>query len=283
LGLTYWESGRPQDAIPFLKGAIQDMPPSAEVSQRLGDAYRALVRYDEALAYYRQAAVIDAASPGLQEKIGDMYAVLGQEPRAIERYRMSSELDPSRIPTHYRLAEFDKDQREWDKALTEYLMILSVDDRQAAAHKEAAKLYERKNYNSLAVDHWNRYCQMNPDDQDAKKHVEELRKPILSMQEMQQQAVFNKSLDEEKAKEAEKEKKEAAKSGVGKPNGEEIYDSLDDASNSSGVAPKLPDPTPVPGEEKGKKKKKRNLWQIPDATPTPNDAAVQPPLPPSPQ
>jgi hypothetical protein len=124
---------------------------------------------------------------------------------------------------------------------------------------------------------------MNPDDQDAKKHVEELRKPILSMQEMQQQAIFNKSLDEEKAKEAEKEKKEAAKSGVGKPNGEEIYDSLDDASNSSGVAPILPNPTPAPGEEKGKKKKKKNLWQIPDATPTPNDAAVQPPLPPSPQ
>jgi len=276
LGLTYLESGRAQDAVPLLKNALQAMPPSAEVSQRVGDAYRTLHRYDDALAYYRQAATIDATSPGLQESIGDMYAVLGQEPRAIERYRMSSELNPNRIPTHYRLAEYDKNQRDWDKALMEYLMILSVDDRQAAAHREAAKLYERKNLSGLAIDHWTRYCQMSPDDQDAKKHMQDLRKPILSMEEMRQQAEFNKTLDLEKAKEAEKEKQAAAKSGVGKPQGEEIYDSLDDASNSTGIAPKLPDPTPAPGEVKGQKKKKVNLWKSTVPEPEPNPVGNQP-------
>jgi hypothetical protein len=151
-----------------------------------------------------------------------------------------------------------------------------VDDRQAAAHREVAKLYERKNLSGLAIDHWTRYCQMSPDDQDAKKHVQDLRKPILSMQEMRQQAIFNKTLDEEKAKAAEQDKKDAAKSGVGKPNGEEIYDSLDDASNSSGIAPKLPDPTPAPGEVKGAKKKKKNMWKADETT-------SQPPVPSSPQ
>jgi hypothetical protein len=162
-------------------------------------------------------------------------------------------------------------------------MILSVDDRQAAAHREAAKLYERKNLSGLAIEHWTRYCQMNPDDQDAKKHVQELRKPLLSMEESRRQAIFNKTLDQEKAKSAEQDKLDAAKSGVGKPNGEEIYDSLDDASNTTGIAPKLPDPTPAPGEEPGKKKKKKNMWKTEDPTPTPNAGATQPPLPLTPQ
>jgi tetratricopeptide (TPR) repeat protein len=286
LGLTYLESGKYQDALTAIKVALQAMPPSAEVSQRLGDTYRALRNYEEALAYYRQAASIDAASPGLQEKIGDMYAVLGQEVRAIERYHMSSELSPERIPTHYRLAEYDKDQRDWDKALMEYLMILSVDDRQAVAHREAAKIYERKDMSGLALEHWGRYCKMNPDDQDAKKHMEDLRKPLMTHQEMENQAAFNKTLDEAKAKEDAQAKKDAEKSGAGKPKGEEIYDPLNDASNSVGIAPQLADPTPPPDEQKdanGKKKKKKSLWAIPDATPTPVPDTAPSPLPPVPQ
>lgn len=278
LGLTQLATGRPQEAVSSIKLALAAMPPNAEVSQRLGDAYRALNRPDDALAYYRQAASINASSPGLQEKIGDMYAVLGQEPRAIERYRMSAELEPGRIPTRYRLAESDKDQRDWNAALGEYLRILAVDDHQAVAHREAAKLYERKGLDGLAMDHWTRYCQLNPDDADAKKHLADIRKPLISREEARREAAFSKALDEQKAKEAAEDKKAAAKAG--KPQGEEIYDALDDASNSVGVAPILPNPSPVPGTGKDGKKKKKSLWAAPEPTPTPQGTA--PALPPVP-
>jgi hypothetical protein len=111
---------------------------------------------------------------------------LGDEKKAVEQFKYSADLAPKNISAQYRLAEHYEDIRDWDKAKRLYLIILSIDDQQAKAHKQLALIYERDEKYGLALYHWQKYAEINPKDQEVAAHITELRKPLLSKKQIDQ-------------------------------------------------------------------------------------------------
>jgi len=80
-GLNF--AGRPDEAIGFAKKAMRLDPNYASwVAFYLGESYRMLRRYDEAIAAYQEAIRRNPDFPGAHESLAGVYAELGQEKEA---------------------------------------------------------------------------------------------------------------------------------------------------------------------------------------------------------
>ena len=67
-------------------------------------------------------------------------------------------------------------------------MILAFDDRQAVAHRQVAKIFERNDEMGQALYHWEKYAYLNPSDTSVQKHIEDIRKPLLTKKQAEQMA-----------------------------------------------------------------------------------------------
>ena len=177
-----------------MKLAIHFIPDNTSLYERLGDSYLALKNEEVALAYYRQAIQINPVDTSCRAKVGDIYLARGDEKKAMEQYRAATDLDLSNIPSHYQLAEHYKSIRDWKDAKREYLTILAVDpEQQPQAHKEVALIFERDDEMGQALYHWNKYLERVPTDLDAKQHVIDIRKPMLTKKQAEQVAQEDKA------------------------------------------------------------------------------------------
>jgi tetratricopeptide (TPR) repeat protein len=159
-----------------------------------------LKREEEAGAYYHQAIKANPLSDSAHDKLGDILNHSEKEDRSMEQYRASADLNPAGLNAHYQLAEHYKSLRDWTSAKREYLTILNVSggtkSRESEAHKEVAKIYERDEQWGSALYHWREYIKLVPGDQEAKRHLNELRKPTLTKKQAEQIAGQGQGGDE---------------------------------------------------------------------------------------
>ena len=73
-------------------------------------------------------------------------------------------------------------------------MIIAVDDQQAEAYKEVAKIYERDDQMGLALYNWDKYLRIVPNDAEAKQHITDIRKPLLTKKQAEQMDAFEKKV-----------------------------------------------------------------------------------------
>lgn len=199
LGTAYLGMKRYDDAVDELKLAVRSYKDTAPVYEKLGDAFQAQNRHEEAVAYYREALNVDPLDASARGKMGESYLALGEEKKAVEQFKYSSDIAPNNIVAQYRLAQHYEDIRDWDHAKRLYLIILSVDDQQAEAHRQLALIYERDEEYGLALYHWNKYAEINPKDQEAAEHIQKIRKPLLSKKQIDQLQAEKKLKDAEAA------------------------------------------------------------------------------------
>ncbi len=196
LGLAFFAQKHYGDALVEIKKAVKAFPENSEVYERLGDVYQIQSRTEEALAYYRQSLEVNPLNTSARSKLGDAYAQEGHEKQAVEQYQAATDLNPSNISAHYQLAQHYEDIRDWSHAQHEYLMIIAYDDRQAVAHRQIAKIFERNDEMGLALYHWQKYASLNPDDTSVQKHIDDIRKPLLTKKQVEQMAAFQSELQE---------------------------------------------------------------------------------------
>ncbi len=199
LGEAYFAQKHYSDAIAEIKKAIKAFPENSEVYERMGDVYMAQSRNEEALAYYRQSLDVSPLNTSARSKLGDVYAEEGRDKQAVEQYQAAADLKPSNIRAHYQLAQHYEDIRDWNHARHEYLMILAFDDRQAVAHREVAKIFERNEEMGQALYHWEKYALLNPSDTSVQKHIDDIRKPLLTKKQAEQMAAFQNQLNARQA------------------------------------------------------------------------------------
>ncbi len=77
-----------EESLPVLAEVLQRNPQNADALNLLGYANRKLGRFDEALAYYRQALEIDPRHLGAREYLGEAYLELDDPARAVEQLRV---------------------------------------------------------------------------------------------------------------------------------------------------------------------------------------------------
>jgi tetratricopeptide (TPR) repeat protein len=186
LGVAYLGLKQYANSASELKMAIRGYKDRAPVYEKLGDVYQAQTRHEEAIAYYRQALDVDSLDATARGKLGESYLALGDEKKAVEQFKYSADLAPTNIAAQYRLAEHYVDIRDWNNAKRLYLIILSIDNQQAKAHKALAMIYERDEQYGLALYHWQKYAEINPKDLEAADHIKTIRKPLLSKKQIDQ-------------------------------------------------------------------------------------------------
>src|SRR5581483_2081528 len=194
LGMAYFYQKQYPAATTELKLALRSFPDNPEVYERIGDAYRAQTRNEEALAYYRQAIQVDPLDTTARDKLGDVYADMDEEKKAIEQYKASTDLNPENIEAHYKMADHYEGVRDWPNARKEYLLILATDPEQAKAHKQVALIYERDDEMGMALYHWDKYLDIVPNDSEAKQHMIDIRKPMLTKKQAEEMAAYNKKI-----------------------------------------------------------------------------------------
>ena len=194
LGMAYFFLGQYSDALPELKLAVRYFPDNADIYERLGDDYRAQNRMEEAIAYYHLAIRADPLDAGCRSKLGDIYLDEDEEKKALEQYEASEDLEPNNIESRYKMADHYESIRDWNSARREYLLILATDDQQARAHKQVALIYERDEQTGLALYHWDKYLKIVPDDPEAKQHIIDIRKPMLTKKQAEEMAKFDNKL-----------------------------------------------------------------------------------------
>ena len=151
LGLSYYFSGKPAQAVPLLE-KVNSWYPSANVdaSYVLGICYIQLRDYDQARKafaamygvkpdsapaylfaarmllreefdpiaeqYAKRAVALDPKLPLAHYFLGELYLYKSRIPEAIEQFQQELALDPAHAPTYYKLADAYTRVMKWDDA-----------------------------------------------------------------------------------------------------------------------------------------------------------------------
>jgi tetratricopeptide (TPR) repeat protein len=102
LGMFLIGAGRPEESIPYFEKAFRLNPfPPSWYYHWLGDAYRMLERYDDALAEYEKATQVQPNSLFAIVRQAAMYSALNRENEARERAEKILSLNPKFSAEHF--------------------------------------------------------------------------------------------------------------------------------------------------------------------------------------
>jgi tetratricopeptide (TPR) repeat protein len=118
--LRLWE-GRPNEALEDVNRGLANLPPDkkADVLNDRADVYRALGKFGEAAADYRDA--IKADPRGIDSSVGLALVLekLGQPEQARECYKRLLAADPNSASARLRRAEYFRNHKQFDEALAD--------------------------------------------------------------------------------------------------------------------------------------------------------------------
>jgi tetratricopeptide (TPR) repeat protein len=96
-GTALLAEGKYEGAVTELTKAVELTPDSIDARVKLGNAYRGLKRYDQALEAYRAAKKIDRYVPGPHVENARALVEMGQIEQAIDQLNHVIELDPRHL------------------------------------------------------------------------------------------------------------------------------------------------------------------------------------------
>ncbi|NSW51381.1 MAG: tetratricopeptide repeat protein [Anaerolineae bacterium] len=133
-------------AAEFYQQALDEFPENPMALVSMGLALYEQKKYDQALVYYKKAAVANPEDPASPEKIADIFERQGRlkeavqsiihaaelhlkahdAQKAISCYEQAISLDPANLHAHTRLALIFERMQKKDRAVQEYLAAASV-------------------------------------------------------------------------------------------------------------------------------------------------------------
>jgi len=93
--MTMLQSGRINEAVPYLESMAKANPENVQVLYNLGIAYSELTQYDEAVIRLKRAVQLDPTHAHAWTGIGVAYLRMGKRDQALEPTQRAVELDPS--------------------------------------------------------------------------------------------------------------------------------------------------------------------------------------------
>jgi len=197
LGLSYYFSGKPAQAVPLLE-KVNSWYPSANVdaSYVLGICYIQLRNYDQARKafaamygvkpdsapaylfaarmllreefdpiaehYAKQAIAIDPKLPLAHYFLGEVYLYKSRIPESIEQFQQELALNPAHAPTYYKLADAYTRVMKWDDAERLLQRSIWLDSTASGPYILMGKVLLNKGEPNLAVRTLKHALQMDP-------------------------------------------------------------------------------------------------------------------------
>jgi tetratricopeptide (TPR) repeat protein len=144
LGLSYYLSGKPTEAIPFLE-KVQTWYPRANVdaSYILGQCYIQTKDYPHARQAFAKMFDLSPESAGAYLLTARMLFRQEFEPVALEYAQKATTLDPKLPLAHALLGEIHLFQSQVQQAITDFQQELAVDPGNASIYYKLADAYSR--------------------------------------------------------------------------------------------------------------------------------------------
>jgi tetratricopeptide (TPR) repeat protein len=197
LGLSYYFSGKPAQAVPLLE-KVNSWYPSANVdaSYVLGICYIQLHNYDQARKafasmygvppdsapaylfaarmllreefdpiaeqYAKQAIALDPKLPLAHYFLGELYLYKSRIPESIQQFQQELAFDPAHAPTYYKLADAYTRVLKWDDAERLLQRSIWLDSTASGPYILMGKVLLNKGEPQLAVRTLKHALQMDP-------------------------------------------------------------------------------------------------------------------------
>jgi tetratricopeptide (TPR) repeat protein len=158
--------------------ATEHSPQVADAWYGLGDAYRFAGRFEEAAPAYRAALNLDPNHLDAWNNLGISRAELGDAKGAEEAWKGALRVKPSYCKGHNNLGGLAFNQREWERARSEFMSTLAYCPDSVVAHYMLGKIYdEALKDNERAQLHYEAVLQIDPHF----SRAEEVRKRLLAI------------------------------------------------------------------------------------------------------
>src|SRR5208282_1952076 len=134
LGVIALQRGDAATAVEYIGRAIGVSDRQAFYHSNLGEAYRRLRRYPEAIACYQRAVRLNPSFAGAYYNLGNALRDRKEMRKAVACYRRALRLQPDMAGAHNNLGNALKDLHRPEEAVACYRRALALEPRFAEAH-----------------------------------------------------------------------------------------------------------------------------------------------------
>jgi tetratricopeptide (TPR) repeat protein len=155
------------EAIGFLRRAIEEVPDSAKAHDHLGSVLQAQGRHAEAIVSHDAALAIDSDNPEAHYNLGVALQALNRHEAAIASYSRALALAPSIAEIHYNAATAHTALKRDQAAVEHYERALAIRPDYARAHAGVASTLQKLGRHLESVAHYQAALAAQPDDAEA--------------------------------------------------------------------------------------------------------------------
>jgi tetratricopeptide (TPR) repeat protein len=150
LSLLLLDHNNAQGAISLLESFVQQAP-SAELYDRLGDAYQQIQQPAKSEQAYRQAVAIEPDQAEHRRHLAQSLFEHGKYPDALTEYQRLVDLEPDSANNHLRISEIYRRLRQFDKAEDQILLAKKLAPGNLEVIYNEAAVYEAEEHYDQAV------------------------------------------------------------------------------------------------------------------------------------
>jgi tetratricopeptide (TPR) repeat protein len=150
LSQVFLDHNNPQGAISLLESFVQRAP-SAELYDRLGDAYQQLQQPAKSEQAYRQAVAIEPDQTEHRRHLAQSLYDHGKYTDALTEYQRLADLEPDSANNHLRISEIYRRLHQFDKAEEQILIAKKIAPGNLEVIYNEAAVYEAEEHYDDAV------------------------------------------------------------------------------------------------------------------------------------
>jgi len=150
-------------AAPAHEGpTLSPRPKSALAHLGLGDAFRRVARFNDAIEEYRRALSVDPGLADAHINLGGTFHATGRHEEAIRCYQRALSVNPRLAEPHYNLGNLYAERDNLDAAICHYERAVEFRPSWAEAHNNLANILQKRARHEDAIRHYNEAIRLMP-------------------------------------------------------------------------------------------------------------------------
>ncbi|MBU1869784.1 MAG: tetratricopeptide repeat protein [Candidatus Omnitrophica bacterium] len=171
LGVVYRHMGKRQEAIDLFKRALAINPDSAEAYYNLGAIYYGFGKKEEAAGFYKKAMQINPHYANACNDLGVIYKDLGDFDKAEVFLKRSLEINPDNIEAYNNLGIVYSLRGMQEEAASLFKEAIKIDPSNPIAYNNLGVVYNIKGDKAQAARLFKKALEIDPDYSDAKRNL----------------------------------------------------------------------------------------------------------------
>lgn len=175
LAASLMYQGRPVEAIPLLRAAVEARPDRADAWSDLGVALAQTGQITEAVAAWQRVLVIDQDDVQAHTNLGVALAQMGRIAEAVAAWERALEIDPSNIQVHTYIGNALLSSNQAVSALEHYREVVQVTPDDPMIHARIGAALVRMDDIPGAIKAFERAVELAPDNEGLREALATLR------------------------------------------------------------------------------------------------------------